>query len=63
MRRKPTPQPSRCVCEPGPNAAKEHAKPGKKVADHLNPKCVHSELRHTTRKAPKVKTVKRLRLQ
>ncbi len=57
-------EPARCVCEPGSVAHAQHAKPGKKVALHLHPKCKHSELTHTTKPAPrKAKGVTRLRLQ
>lgn len=56
-------QPARCICQPGGDAAREHAKPGKTTADHLNPRCPHSELRLTTAPAPKTKGTTRLRLE
>lgn len=52
----------------GGDQAKEHAKPGAGAADHGDPfahknGCIHSELQHTTKPAPKKRTVQRLRLQ
>jgi hypothetical protein len=60
-------EPTRCSCEPGANAHEKHGRPGNKAADHGNPfthkkSCIHSELQHTTRAAPKTAKVKRLRL-
>lgn len=62
-RRRINAEPARCICQVGGLAHPQHAKPGKKVGLHLNPKCPHTELRHTTRPAPKKVTVTRLRLQ
>lgn len=46
-------EPLGCSCEPGANAHTQHAKPGKKAADHFNPACPHSQLAPTTQPAPR----------
>jgi hypothetical protein len=35
------PEPARCVCQPGPDAHHEHAKPGRVAAKHFDPRCPH----------------------
>lgn len=60
-RRRPTSQPIKCVCEPGHNAASEHAQPGRKAPAHMDRRCIHSELRHTTAPLPQPETIARLR--
>lgn len=62
MKRPPRAEPVKCICEPGAVAAKEHARPGSKTAVHLNAKCPHSELAHTTKPTPKTRGVARIRL-
>lgn len=62
------PEPARCQCEPGGNAAAHHGRPGAKAADHGDPftftkkkGCIHSELALTTKPTVKRRTSKRLR--
>lgn len=64
--RKRPPEPARCTCEGGKDQAREHAKPGKKAADHgdifaHSGACIHSELAKTTKRKPKPQTVMRIR--
>jgi dTDP-4-dehydrorhamnose 3,5-epimerase-like enzyme len=40
-RRKMVREPKRCVCQPGPDAHHEHAKPGRTRALHYDPRCPH----------------------
>lgn len=71
MRRKPPkPEPTRCSCAHTADTPTWHGKrrsgagmTGRGGANHLDPKCPHSELRHTTKRAAPKLTVKRLRLQ
>jgi hypothetical protein len=55
-------EPVRCICQPGKSAHEEHAKPGKKAAAHLDPRCPHSTLTDTTKPLPKPKKRRNLRL-
>lgn len=38
------PEPVRCVCRPGAVVHEQHAKPGRGVGAHLDPRCPHSTL-------------------
>lgn len=60
-RRRLRQEPARCVCMGGAHRAKEHSKPGATAAEHTNPRCVHDELQHTTRRKRNTATVQSIR--